>query len=253
MIIDVAGLKLNYEVSGEGNPILLLHGWGGQIDSFKPVFDYFSKSNKVYAIDFPGFGKSDIPKEVWGVKDYAEMLNELLEKLNITKIDIIAHSFGGRVSIIFSSMYPGKVNKLVLVNSGGLISKKSFKYYLKIYSFKLAKKVYLLFIPGDKREEALNKLYTKFGSSDFKSAGEMRKIFTKVINEDLKEYLSTIKASTLLVWGENDKETPVYFGEIMKKEIPDSGLIVFKDAGHFSYLDKFNDFCIIVSNFFNNK
>lgn len=254
MLINIDGLNINYETKGEGEVVFLLHGWGGEIDSFKPVFDCLSKKFKVYAIDFPGFGKSQLPSDVWGVEEYADNLYKIFESLNVEKASIIAHSFGGRVSIIFSNKYPDKVNKMILVDSGGLIKKRSLKYYYKVYSFKILKKIYLAFVSKEKHQEVLEKFYKKFGSQDFKNAdGNLRKIFTKVVNQNLKEYLKNIKASTLLIWGENDKDTPVSFGKIMEKEIPDAGLIVFKNAGHFSYLDKLNDFCAIATNFLENE
>lgn len=253
MFVNIDGLNVNYEVAGVGEPILLLHGWGGEIASFKPVFNYLSKTNKVYVIDFPGFGESEEPKEDWGVEEYSEMVNKFLEYLSISKISIIAHSFGGRVSVILGAKYPEKINKLILVDSGGLIRKRELKYYIKVYSYKSVKKIYLLFIPKERQEQAMEKLYSKFGSADYKNAGNLRKIFVKVVNQNLIDYLPKIKAPTLLIWGENDDETPVSFGETMKSKIPDAGLIIFKDAGHFSYLDKLNDFCVIVDNFLNSK
>lgn len=253
MIVNIDGLNINYEVSGEGEMVFLLHGWGGQIASFKPVFNYLSKNFKVYAIDFPGFGESQIPNENWGVEEYSNLLIKLFNYLKIPKANIIAHSFGGRVSIVFASDYPEKVNKLILVNSGGLISKRKIKYFIKVYGFKLMKRLYLLFIPKEKHKVALEKLYMKFGSQDYKTAGSLRKIFTKVVNQNLINYLPKIKAPTLLVWGEEDQETPLCFGETMNKHIRDSGLVVLKNAGHFSYLDRFNDFCIIVMNFLNSE
>lgn len=253
MLVNIDGLNINYECAGEGEVLFLLHGWGGQIASVKPVFDFLSRNFKVYAIDFPGFGQSEQPKEVWGVGDYASMVNKLFEALKIEKATLIGHSFGGRVSIVFSAEHPEKVDKVVLVDSSGLVKKKTMKYYYKVYTFKLLKKLYTMFIPMDKREQALEKFYTKFGSSDYRSAGNLRKIFVKVVNEDLREFMPKIKASTLLIWGENDQDTPVSFGEYMKKAIPDAGLVVLKGAGHFSYLDKLNDFCIIVMNFLGNN
>jgi pimeloyl-ACP methyl ester carboxylesterase len=81
----------------------------------------------------------------------------------------------------------------------------------------------------------------------------MRNTFIKIINEDLQPLLKSIIAPTLLIWGENDKETPVYMGKIMEKEIKDSGLVILKNAGHYSYLDQFQQFCIIVNNFLQTK
>ena len=69
------------------------------------------------------------------------------------------------------------------------------------------------------------------------------------MNQNLRPLLPKIQASTLLIWGENDTDTPISFGEIMKEEIPDAGLVILKDAGHFSYLDQLPQFCEIVGNF----
>ncbi len=250
MTLDIDGMKLNYKRQGEGKTVVLLHGWGGNADSFLPVFNHLSKTHEVYAIDFPGFGQSDPPTVPWDVTDYTEMLLKFFKEMNIKKAALIGHSFGGRVSILFSSKYPELVEKVVLADSAGLIPKRSWKYYLKVYKFKLARKFFLMLLGKGTPEERLEAFYSKYGSSDYKQAGSaMRQTFVKVVNQDLRGFLPGIKAPTLLVWGDEDKDTPLYFGQIMEKEIPDAGLVVFKGAGHFAYLDRINDFNIIVSKF----
>lgn len=249
MFLKIDGLDIFYKKAGRGPKVLLLHGWGGCADSFLPVFNYLSSGFEVYAIDFPGFGKSTAPDGAWGVDDYADITLKFLKALGIEKTHIIAHSFGGRVTIVLSALHPEVVDKIVLVDSAGLIPKRTFKYYMKVYRFKLLKMLYMLLVGGS-REEKLERLYAKYGSRDYREAGGLRGTFVKVVNQDLRKYLPLIKSPTLLVWGENDKETPLYFARIMEKEIPDAGLVVFKGAGHFSYLERINDFNIIVSKFF---
>ena len=250
MFINIDGINVFYKHSGTGGKIILLHGWGGYSDSFLPVFNYLSTKYEVYAIDFPGFGQSDVPKEPWSVNDYSKMLLGFMKELKIEKASLVGHSFGGRVSILFSAENPAKVSKIVLVDSAGLIPKRTFKYYYKVYKFKLFKNIYLLFTKGSDKEEKLQKFYSKYGSKDYRESGFMRQTFVKVVNQDLLPYLKKIKAPTLLIWGEDDKDTPLYFGKTMEKEIPDAGLVVFKGAGHFSYLDKIGDFNVIVNKFF---
>ncbi|WP_422447164.1 alpha/beta fold hydrolase [Thermoanaerobacterium sp. DL9XJH110] len=249
MFLKIDGLDIFYKKAGSGPKVLLLHGWGGCADSFLPVFNYLSSAFEVYAMDFPGFGKSTAPEGAWGVDDYADLTLKFLKTLGIEKTHIIAHSFGGRVTILLSALHPEVVDKIVLVDSAGLIPKRTFKYYIKVYKFKLLKAIYMLF-GGGSREEKLERFYDKYGSRDYREAGNLRGTFVKVVNQDLRKYLPLIKSPTLLVWGENDKETPLYFARIMEKEIPDAGLVVFKGAGHFSYLERINDFNIIVSKFF---
>ena len=88
------------------------------------------------------------------------------------------------------------------------------------------------------------------GSSDYKQlSGVMRQTFVKVVNQDLTPYLKNIRSSSLLVYGAQDTDTPVRFGKIMEKKIPDAGLVVLDNAGHFSYLDQFPRYISIVKVF----
>ncbi len=249
MFLKIDALDIFYKKAGNGEKIFLLHGWGGRADSFLPVFNHLSTKYEVYAIDFPGFGESSLSTVPWDVDDYQKMLLKIFDSLGIEKASLIGHSFGGRVSILFSAKHPERVEKVVLVDSAGIIPQRTLKYYLRVYKFKIMKEVFLLSTKGKSKQEKLDKFYEKYGSKDYKEAGNLRQTFVKVVNQDLRPYLSQIKASTLLIWGENDQDTPVSHGKIMEKEIPDAGLVVFKDAGHFSYLDKLNDFNIIVDKF----
>jgi pimeloyl-ACP methyl ester carboxylesterase len=250
MKVNIEGIDINYVCEGEGENVLLLHGWGANIDTMMPIYNLLKDNFKVYALDFPGFGHSDEPEEVFGVYDYARVTKKFIDMMNMDKVILIGHSFGGRVSIVLSSKYPQLINKMVLIDSAGIKPKRSLKYYLKVCCFKVLKRIYsIIFFWVDKKEK-MEKFYKKFGSSDYKEAsGVMRKILVKVVNEDLTHHLKDIKASTLLIWGENDTATPLYMGKIMEKEIKDSGLVVLKGAGHYSYIDDYRRFSIILNTF----
>lgn len=250
MYLKIDNMDIYYKEAGHGQNVVLLHGWGGRADSFLPVFNYLSQKFKVYALDFPGFGQSTLPDRPWGVDDYTRMLVRFFEELKIEKANIIGHSFGGRVSIMFAALYPQKVDKVVLVDSAGILPKRTIKYYFRVYRFKIMKKLYIMFTPERDKNAKLEKFYKKYGSKDYRESANLRGTFVKVVNQDLKGYLKNIKAPVLLIWGENDKDTPLNNAKIMEREIPDAGLVVFKGAGHFSYLDKINDFNIIVSKYF---
>jgi pimeloyl-ACP methyl ester carboxylesterase len=253
IFLNIDGINVNYKRQGNGKKVVLLHGWGGSSDSFLPVFNYLSQQFEVYAIDFPGFGDSDIPSEPWDVTDYSTMLHRFFELLQIDKAMLIGHSFGGRVAILFSAKYPFYVGKIVLTDSAGIIPNKSLLYYLRVYKFKLMRKFFVLFYAQGSQKEKVEQFYQKYGSNDYKQAGALRQTFVKVVNQDLRGYLPQIKAPTLIIWGECDQDTPLYYGEIMEKEIPDAGLVVFKGVGHFAYLDKITDFNIIVAKFFRGQ
>ena len=253
METSVNGLGINYIIEGEGKPLLLLHGWGACIDSFAPVTRELSKYRKVYVLDFPGFGASETPKEPMSVSDYTELTAQFIREMGIEGTDIICHSFGGRVTIKLAAEHPELVGKIIFTDAAGLMKKRTTKYYIKVYSYKFMKKcAKSAFMRGFLKlfgVDAVAKVKNA-GSDDYKQlSGAMRATFVKVVNEDLRKYLPLIKSSSLLVYGENDQDTPVYFGEIMEREIPDAGLCVLKNAGHFSYLDQFPQYISIVKVF----
>ena len=128
MNIKIQDINTNYIVKGEGKNILLLHGWGSKLDLFGTIIENLSKNNKVYAIDLPGFGGTDEPKEAWDVDRYVDFVIEFIEKMNIKELSILGHSFGGRVIIklVNRQNLNFKVDKLVLVDSAG--KQKYIKY-----------------------------------------------------------------------------------------------------------------------------
>jgi len=250
MKVTLEGIDINYITEGSGKNVLLLHGWGANIDTMIPIYNLLKDNFKVYAIDFPGFGKSQEPSDVFGVYDYARITKQFIDMMGMKEVILIGHSFGGRISLILSSKYKALVKKMVLIDSAGLIPKRGFKYYVKVYSFKFLRSLYNTFFFWIDKKDKMEKFYKKFGSTDYKNAsGIMRRVFVKVVNEDLRPLLREIEASTLLIWGENDTATPVYMGRIMENEIKDSGLVVLEGAGHYSYIDDYRRFSIILRTF----
>jgi pimeloyl-ACP methyl ester carboxylesterase len=219
-------ININYIKSdSKEKNILLLHGWGESLESFQAVFDYFKKDYAVTAIDFCGFGKSPAPPYPFSIQDYAQVVYEFLKANNIEKTHIIAHSFGGRVAIELAYRYPEIIDKLILTSSAGIKKRKNLKYYINIIKYKLAKK--------------LKKDLSKYGSSDYKAAsGVMRATFVKAVNYDQTGLLKHIKAPTLLIWGQNDTETPLYMARKMNRLIKGSKLVIIRDTGHFCFKQK---------------
>ena len=250
MKINIEGLDLNYLCEGEGKDVLILHGWGASIQAMLAIHNHLKDRFKVYTLDLPGFGESDEPKEVWNSHDYADFVKKFMDEMDIKEVILIGHSHGGRVSIVLSSDYPDLVKKMILIDSAGIIPKRKPKYYFKVYSFKALKQIYSLLFFYIEKEKRLEKFYKKFGSTDYRDAdGIMRNIMVSVINDNLRPLLKDIKAQTLLVWGRDDEDTPVYMGEIMEREIKGSGLVVLEDAGHFSYVDQYQQFKLVIDSF----
>ena len=245
--IDVDGIKVRYKMAGVGEQILLLHGWGGSIESMGLVFDDFASHYAVLAVDFPGHGESDLPPTAWGVSDYAELVLGVMDTLHWQRPHIIAHSFGGRVTIKLASSNPDRVGKIILVDSAGVRPPRSMRYYLRVLLAKTGK--YLARCCGRWGAMIRDRIYTAIASRDYLNAGPLRDTFTKIVNEDLTPILPHIKSPTLLIWGENDKEMPVSSAIVMKTLIPQAKLVVFKNAGHFSYIDQYSKFRLVVGRF----
>lgn len=241
--LKIDDINIAYIDKGDKNKddaLIILHGWGAYIESIMPIFNLI-EDRYVFAYDAPGFGASDAPNEVWGTYEYSEFLKKILDKLNLKSASFIGHSFGGKTLSIFAAKYPEKVKGLVLIDASGVLPKRTFDYYFKVYSYKLMKNISRIFKPfiGEKKLESFKKSH---GSDDYNAAqGIMRKIFVKVVNESTESYFEKIKADTLLIWGKNDDATPLYMGEVFNKKIKNSGLVVL-DGGHYSYLDDFNSF-----------
>ena len=106
-----------FEKTGSGNPIILLHGWGVDISIFDSITNMLKTKYTVYAIDLPGFCKSEEPDIPYNLDDYVELLYQFIVDLDIYNPILLGHSFGGRIAIKFASSY--KVNKLILVDSAG--------------------------------------------------------------------------------------------------------------------------------------
>ncbi|MCX5906132.1 MAG: alpha/beta hydrolase [Deltaproteobacteria bacterium] len=245
--VEIAGIKIRYKVGGAGKQILLLHGWGGSIESFELFFDRLAKFYEVFVLDLPGHGKSGLPPKAWSVSDYSNFVRQVMDTLKLTSPHIIAHSFGGRVAIKLAAAYPERVGKLILANSAGIRTQRSPKYYLRVFLAKMGK--YLAKSCGQPGKMIRDRIYQVIESRDYANAGPLRETFIRVVNEDLRSVLPDIKSPTLLIWGEEDKETPVSSGRLMKRLIPIASLSILKNAGHFSYIDQSGKFYLIAEKF----
>lgn len=250
MEIVIKNLKLNYLDEGNfSDTVVLLHGWGANLRTMIPISNLIKDRYRVVLLDLPGFGKSDEPVKVYSSFDYVDIVIKFLKEINVKRATFIGHSFGGKISSIIASKNPELVDKLVLIDSAGLIPKRGIDYYTKVYSFKFFRWLYSN-LPIRNKEDRLEMLRKKHGSDDYQeSSGIMRKILVVVVNENIRSLLKDITAETLLIWGENDDATPLYMGKIFEEEIGNSGLVVLKGAGHYSYIDDYRTFSAVINSY----
>lgn len=239
MNIIINGLNIEYTDTGTGIPVLLLHGWNSSFDVYKGIINALSDRCRLVALNFPGCGNSDTMKEPWNLDNYCNLVLEFINALKLDNPIMIGHSHGGRT--ILKMVADGMVNppKIVLLDSAGLIPKKSTKQKFRAKSFKLIKGMLTLPVIKNHSEQLLDKARKHYGSADYNAAPEvLRKTMVSLVNTDLRDILHKIDCPTLLIWGDKDTATPLSDAKIMESLIKDSGLCVLEGTGHYSFCEK---------------
>ncbi len=250
MFTTVKGLKIEYTDRGNGTPVLLLHGWGSSFAVYERLMLALGERCRMVAVNFPGCGESETMKEPWTLEDYCDFCLEFMKNVGLENPILIGHSHGGRVILKMTAEKMIEPPKIVLLDSAGLIPKKTFKQKCKIKSFKAIKTVLTLPVVKNYSEGLLNKARKHFGSADYNAADEvLRKTLVNLVNTDLREILPNISCPSLLIWGDCDTATPLEDAKIIESLIPDAGLCVLKGTGHYSFCEKPYDAEAILKSF----
>jgi len=237
--ILIDNLKVNYKINGEGFPFLILHGWGGSSNSWSEVQRILSKKGfMVITLDLPGFGKTSSPIIPWEIKDYNDFLLKFIDNLGLKQMILLGHSFGGRISIRFASLYPERLKYLILCASAGVRLPYTFSQFI-IYSF--SKFGNFLLSPRFLRrfkDWVRNNFYMIIRQRDYRKVkGSMKETFKKIVVDDLTADLQKIKTKTLILWGEKDKSVPIKAAYIIKEKVSDSVLEIIPKASHTPHLE----------------
>lgn len=207
--------------------VIILHGWTKSLDKWKDFLDALEKKGiETNLPKIPGLtGSID---KVWDLSDYIKWLKNIADKEK-SKVILVGHSNGGRIALAFTNLYPEKVEKLILIDSAGiyhnelplkikrLIFKNIAKIGKKITSSKILK----------------NLLYKLARESDYKDLDEnVKKTMVNLISSNLRPILTQIKTPTLIIWGANDKVTPLTDGVLMNNLIKNSKLEIIETARH---------------------
>ncbi len=239
MFVTVKNIKIEYTDTGTGTPVLLLHGWGACKEVWQGVISLLQGQYRCIAPDLPGCGGSGLPEAPLTVEDYAQIVLEFLKAVGVESPILMGHSHGGRTILELLTKHQLQPKKVILFGSAGIPAKKTLKKSARQFLFKTAKRFLLL--PGIRRfsATALDRLRRYFGSADYNAAPEvMRKTMVQVLHTDYTQLLPKISTPCLLIWGENDTATPLWQGQVMEKGIPDAGLCVIKNAGHYSFTEQ---------------
>ena len=238
----ICSLNTNFTSLGSGEVVLFLHGWSSDTSDFEGSAKHFSKFYHVYNLDLWGFGKSEAPKKAWGVEEYAKAIHEFVLKNKLKNINLVGHSFGGKLAVLYAFNYADYIKSLTLVDSAGMKPRFSLKKFLQVKKYKKLKQK----VQQGKINESVLK---KYGSQDYQnSQGVMREILTKVVNQNVEQQSKNICVPTMIVWGKHDKDTPIYMAKRFHKNINGSELHIL-NGGHFCHIDCFEEFNFILENF----
>ena len=240
--IKLKDININYKYidNNSNDTLVFLHGWGQNIQMMEPLANRFINKFNIVIIDLPGFGKSEEPKEVWSIYDYSSLVHDLINELKINNPILIGHSFGGKIALVYASLY--EIKKLVVFGSPFCKEIKELPLKTKIYKF--VKKTPVLNILA-------KPLANMIGSTDYKnSSGIMRSIMVKHVNLDVIEDVKKINAPTLIIWGDKDEAVNVNRAYELEKLIKDSGVVIYENATHYAYLERLNEVAIVLNSFF---
>ncbi len=234
-------IHIHYKYIDNNNEktLIYLHGWGQNIEMMEPIAKPFMNEYNILILDLPGFGKSNEPKDIWSLEDYATMLHSLIDKLKIKKIILIGHSFGGKIALIYASIF--KVEKLILFASPYKVAIPNISLKVKILK-KLAKLPIL--------NKVAEKMKKNMGSTDYKNASpKMRAILVKHINTDATENCKKIKCPTLIIWGTKDADVALNNAYELEELIKNSAVIEYPNCTHYAYLENKNQTINIIKSF----
>jgi len=232
--------------------LVILPGWGGTIESWKNFSDLAKKDFEVYCLELPCFGDEPCPSEVWGVENYAEFVKQKIKKLNLIKLVLLGHSFGGQVAAYLAAKEPQLISRLILSGAAAIRPELNLKRFIFSLIAKIGKIFFSLPLIKNLSAPAQKLLYRLADSPDYeKTSGIKREIFKKIIRQDLTEDLKKITTPTLIVWGDRDSYVSLASGKKIAALIPNSQLEIITDGKHGLHLQMPEKLYSIVKNFIN--
>jgi pimeloyl-ACP methyl ester carboxylesterase len=238
--IDVDGLRIAYERTGEGSPLVLLHGYVGDgRTTWRHQLDELSHDFTVIAWDAPGAGASSDPPEPWGIAEYADCLAKFLDAIGVARAHIVGLSFGGALALALYDRHRGVPLTLTLASAyagwkGSLRGDQAEQRLRQALSLsELA--------PADFVEALMPTMFSAdvpgedaaaFEASmrDFHPAGF--RAMARAATEDLRQVLPTVEVPTLVIYGDEDQRAPRYVAEHLGTTIPNATLVALPGVGH---------------------
>lgn len=226
---------------GSGKPVLLLHGYLSNKESFYYQTRFLSENGfRVVAPDMPAFGASSPIKTAWSVSDYACWLKDFIAAEDLHGCFVIAHSFGARVIFKLLAEEAGIADRLIITGGAGLVKPRSAAYMRQVKRYRRIKKLFPKYAERH------------FGSEEYRTLPPlMKESYKLIVNEDLRGCARKVRVPTLLIYGRSDAVTPPdEEGEIFHSLIEGSRLEII-DGGHFCFSENSGRFNSLMLDFLN--
>ena len=209
---------------------MLVHGWGGDLNSFEELRENLSDHGyTVYNLELKGFGQTVEPEIPWEIGDFSNYIIDFCNSQQIHKPILVGHSFSGKIVLDIAANNLFELKKIILIGADGVYP----NFSLKKITFRFLSDIKRLLPEG--LQVALAKKYYKYILKNVryvKTSDVMRKTLINCDKVTFEKRLDQIKIPTLIIWGANDKVTPLWMGELLHKGIVGSTLKVIEDIGH---------------------
>lgn len=224
--LEIANFRIRYLEGGEGNNLLFLPGVYCSCDDYHNLIEQLSERYRVYGLDLPGFGRSSQLGSVLAVDDYTKIAAEFIKKLKLKHLTIVAHSAGGLVALNLR-LYRTFIKNIVLIDSAGISNNLTMHSFMRLLLYE-----FLELYKGHKLSTRI-RVFTSFSSRIIKSLFDknLRNTISNGLNYNF-ETLDKIKIPVLILWGENDKITPISNAYDLKERLKYSRLVIVKNSTH---------------------
>ncbi len=242
--LEIDKLHARYIDTGGKDAVLLVHGLGGSIESWKSNIDELAKDLRVIALDLPGFGYSDKPEMNYTIKFYWNFVSKFIEELNLAPVAVVGSSLGGHVAAEVAINRPDLVSKLVLISTPGALPRSfkgtpALKRYMKVIHARSMEQVRKALVAVDNKpvdDAYAEAVYQRLAMPGAKEAF-MSALRGSAQARRLDKLLNKIKAPTLVFWGKEDIMIPVKFVEPFVK-MKGSRVVLLENCGHRAHADK---------------
>jgi pimeloyl-ACP methyl ester carboxylesterase len=261
--VDAGGIDIAYVDEGPrdggGTPMVLVHGIGATLDHWGLVLPVLAATRRVIALDLPGFGRSEKPDRHYNPQSFVEALRAFLDALGLDRIVLVGHSMGGAITAEFTLTYPGRIERLVLVDAAGMTRMPTRLLDFLVIQFEKsvdAKKVHLpprlvramakvmFYEPVPFAERNIGRILASMSEGDWPDrVRSFVRAATGLSRSQVRTRLMEFETPTLIVWGERDRVLPIRHGRALAAGIRGSRIVVFPDTGHCPQIERPARFC----------